>query len=598
MSIFSFIFLLLAFISFSATLHAQPTFTKDIAPILYTQCITCHRPGQAAPFSLIQYEEVKKRSRQIAEVTASRYMPPWLPDPSVNHFVGERRLTDAQIALFAEWHRSGTPQGDPSALQPPPKFNDDWQLGAPDLIIRLPQEFILPAEGRDVYRNFVIPIPTLSNRYVRGFEFRPGNLAVSHHAFFRMDRTSNSRAIDAREPGLGFPGMDTPSTAESPQGHFLSWQPGKRSSFNPPGLSWTLHRGADLLIQMHLQPTGKPEPLQPEVALYFTDQPPTNQPFKLNLTSFRFSIPPGDTNYLVTDSYTIPVDLDLLRILPHAHYLGRRLESYAILPDGSKKDLLLIPEWDFNWQGDYEYAQPISLPKNSVLHMRFSYDNSTNNHRNPGNPPRQVSYGVQTTDEMAEIWLQVLPRNTNDLALLRADHEKRALRDILDYNQYRLTLNPRDPKAHLRLGQALLALGQHQDALLSIRKAAELDPAFDEPLYQLGVMSRMSGDLDNAKRFFKRVITLNPAYALAHGNLGLISLQEGDFRRAESYLKKAVELDPLDFISHDSLGLIYRELGQLDKAATHFKAAVEANPADPEAKAHLESLLQLRQGLK
>ena len=217
------------------------------------------------------------------------------------------------------------------------------------------------------------------------------------------DRTGQSRRLDAETPEVGFGGMNSPGSAQGPLSQFLSWQPGKLPPSDANADAWKLEKGSDLVLQAHMQPTGKPERIQPSVAFYFSDRPSSNIFFKMGFDSFTIDIPAGETNYVVKDSYRLPVDLEIIGILPHAHYLGKRLQSFATLPDGTRKWLLSISDWNFNWQGDYRYAQPLFLPKGSTIQMEFSYDNSTNNVRNPHRPPERVQYGLQTTDEMANL---------------------------------------------------------------------------------------------------------------------------------------------------------------------------------------------------
>lgn len=363
------------------------TFNKDIAPIVFGHCAGCHRPGEAAPFPLLNYGDVNKHAAQIAEVTRSGFMPLWLPEDGHIELLGRRGLSVGQRGLIQQWVAEGAPEGRAEDLPPLPKWSEGWQLGAPDLVVRMPEAYTLPAEGRDVYRNFVIPVPTKSARQVRGIELRPSSKAV-HHAFIRFDRTDECRQQDAQEPGPGFAGMTVPSSAYSPAGQFLGWQPGRGPSLAPEGLSWELPAGVDLVLLMHLQPRGKPELIQASVGFYFTDTLPTNTPAKLSLKVYDIDIPTGATHYEVEKSLKLPLDVDLLATLPHAHYLGRRLEAFARLPDGTRRTLLLIPEWDFNWQSDFRFARPVFLPKGAELGVNFTYDNSTNNARNPQHPPR------------------------------------------------------------------------------------------------------------------------------------------------------------------------------------------------------------------
>ena len=375
------------------------TFTKDIAPIVFSHCTVCHRPGQSSPFGLMSFADVKKRAKQITEVTQRRYMPPWLPEPGYGEFANQRRLSADQIGIIQQWVAEGLAEGNPADLPPAPRWSEGWQLGQPDLVVKMSEPYTLRPGGKDVYRNFVIPVPTTSTRYVQAVEFLPDNPKIVHHAFMKVDRTRESRRLDERDPEPGFDFMITPVSAQMPEGHFLSWVPGNALAREPNGLAWTLERDTDLVLQLHMRPSGKPEMIQPAVGIYFTDEPPTNTPFKILLTSRTIDIPAGVTRYEVEDSFILPVDVEVAAVLPHAHYLCRRMEAVAALPGGAQKWLLLIKEWDFNWQGDYRYAQPVFLPRGTTVSMRYTYDNSTNNVRNPHQPPERVAYGPQTSDE-------------------------------------------------------------------------------------------------------------------------------------------------------------------------------------------------------
>jgi tetratricopeptide (TPR) repeat protein len=540
---------------------ARPTFHHDVAPIIQKHCSSCHQPGQAAPFPLLAYTDVKKRARDIRDAVERRIMPPWLPDHVDGPFVGQRSLGAEQIAVITRWIDQGALEG--AATGPITSLpRADWQLGQPDLVIRMAEPFPLPADGPDIYRNFVIPVPIAARRFVKGIELQPGNQRIVHHAFMRIDTTRESRRRDEQDGGPGFGGLHTPVTAQTPPGQFLSWQPGKLHTFAPRGLAWTLETNSDLILQVHLRPSGKAESLQSSVAFYFTDEPPTNTPFKIGLRNFAVDIPAGATDHAVQESYTLAADVELLSVLPHAHYLGRRLEALATLPDGNQHSLLRIANWDFNWQGDYLFQQPMFLPRGSTLSMVWHYDNSTNNARNPHNPPRRVRYGLQSDDEMAELWFQVVPRDGEGQAALARYDQPRAFREAIAYNQYLLGLNPRDSRAHNEIGKAQLFLGQYADAEPTLRNAAALDPLFDEPHYFLGVLFRMQKKLPEAATEFASAVRLNPANARAQGNLGLVLMDQGAIDMAERYLQTALQLNPQDHIATEALNEIARMRGK------------------------------------
>ena len=456
------------------------TFNQDIAPLIFEHCAKCHRPGESGPFPLLNYADARKRAKLLAEVTARHYMPPWLPEGPPNEFLGDRRLSDAQVQLFQRWLEAGSPEGAAADLPHPPQWSSGWQLGEPDLIVRMPRPYALSAEGRDVYRDFVIPTPLTTARHVKAVEFRPDNPRVVHHAFVEVDYAGNARKLEGADGQPGFAGMNLPEGVRMPSGYCLSWQPGKTPFLEPPGFGWTLQPGQDLVLQTHLRPTGKPEELKALIGLYFTDIPPTNLTFLINLTSFNIDIPAGTNAYAIEDSLLLPVTADALAVLPHAHYLGKQLEGFARLPDGSSRRLLRIPDWDFNWQGDYHYAQPVHLPAGTLLQMHYLYDNSAANPHNPSQPPKRVRYGSQSSDEMGELWLQVQVKDPNDAARLTEAYADKQMRRSASHAEFLLADDPHDAKARTRLGVSQLALRQISDAIKSFRTAAGDDPAFDE----------------------------------------------------------------------------------------------------------------------
>lgn len=565
------------------------TFHRDIAPILYQHCAPCHRPGGAGPFPLLTYAEAAKRAADLADVTARRYMPPWLPAPGPHPFVDERRLTDAEIALFRRWADTGAVAGDPAQGPPEPTFSSEWQLGPPDLIVKLPEVYTVPAEGRDVYRNFVLPLNLKERRYIRAWELRPHSRAA-HHAFVRVDQSGEGRRRDSLDPEVGFPGMDLPAVIRPPSGHFASWQPGAAPAQNPPGLAWTLEPDTDLVLQVHLQTTGKPEPFQPELGLYFTDQPPTNQPIKLGLGTFAIDLPPGRSNVVVRDEFVLPAEAELLGVLPHTHYLGRRIEGKAVLPDGRVESLLLIPDWDFNWQGAYRFREPVRLPAGTKITMSLQFDNSTNNVRNPFSPPRHVRYGPNTTDEMAELWLQLLPRTPEGSARFQQALVQRIAADTIAYNEERLRMDPNDGMALVNLGRARLAQQRIPEAQAYFKHAVRVAPKLDEAHYYWGLICRLQNKRAEAAAAFRQTLELNPNHARAQGNLGFLELEAGRIAEAAGHLSEAVRLDPRDALAMGTLGTIRAQQGQRAEAVKLFRSALAVDPQNADARNGLKAL--------
>ena len=532
------------------------TFNKDVAPIIFDRCAYCHRPRQTAPFTLLNYADVKKHVNQIAEVTAKGYMPPWLPEPGFGDFTDVRRLTAEQLGVLQQWIAEGAVEGDPSGLPPTPKWPEDWQLGVPDLVVKMPQAYALAAEGKDVYRNVVIPIPVGTSRYVKGVELLPGNPKVLHHAFINLDETRQSRRLAEAQNPPGFDGMDLPESVIMPGGQFLGWQPGKMPSLTPDGLSWVLRTNADLVLQMHLHPSGKPETIQPTIGFYFTDQAPTNVPFRIKLARFDFEIPAGAADYVVEQSYMLPVDVSLLRVLPHAHYSGKDLQAYALLSSGEKRWLIWIRNWDFNWQGDYQFTQPVFLPKGTRLVMHYTYDNSTNNLRNPNSPPKPLRHGLQTTDEMAGLVFQAIARDSQDRSILAKDYSEYFVRVSMDYYRFLLKLNAEDAAAHLKLGRALVAQGQSSEGMTHLMSAIRIKPDDDKGHYELGYVYLLENRLKEAYQEFQTVVRLNSNDFQAFGNLGLICLKAGRLAEAQTYLETALRLNPDDLVAQQNLRLL------------------------------------------
>jgi mono/diheme cytochrome c family protein len=391
---------------------STPTFTGTVAPILYANCVTCHRPGEVAPFPLISYEDVAKRAKLIAKVTQSRYMPPWHATHGYGEFVGERGLTDAQIATIASWVKAGMPRGDESKMPKLPVFPaDGWRLGQPDLILEMPAGFDLPASGPDVFRNFVIPTKLTEDKWVRGIEFRPGARKVVHHAIFAQVAGGSLAARDGADGRPGFGGMGAVGITNDrggDSGSLGGWAVGATPTMFPAGFAARLPKGSDFLLQMHFHLSGKPETEKSLIGLYFAEKPPEKHLFSVGLPAlFGFGagidIPPGQTDYTIKDSFTVPGDVNVYSAIAHAHYLAKEMKATATLPDGSTKPLIWIQDWDFNWQDTYIYKKPVALPKGTRIDVTLTYDNSDDNPRNPITPPKRALWGEQSFDEMGTV---------------------------------------------------------------------------------------------------------------------------------------------------------------------------------------------------
>jgi hypothetical protein len=531
-----------------------PTFNRDVAPIVFENCVVCHHPGGTGPFSLAEYREVKKRAKTVARVTASHFMPPWLPERGVVELIGERGLTDGQIATIDRWSKAGAPEGAAADLKVKAQWKDGWQLGPPDLVVTMPEPYTLPADGPDIYRNFVIPNVVSADRYVTAFEMRPGNPRAVHHAFLKLDRTGFARQLAEKESDPGFPGMSAADNAPGPPGTFGSWQPGRMPERQPEGMPWILPENADIVLKMHMRPTGKPEQIQGSVGFYFTDRPPARLPFVFCLRSTLIDIPAGAKNFPVETSYTLPVDGTVLAVLPHLHYLGREVHGWAELPDGATRELILIRHWDFNWQSDYRYLKPIALPKGATVHMRYTYDNSAANPRSQNHPPQRVRYGPQSADEMAEFWLQFLPQRDADMALLRRDYlEKHFFVDEITHRQATVNEDPHDAANRAALAATLYGSGRVDDAAREARQALRDDAGNARAHSILGHIAGSRNQVAEARSEFAAVVALEPGNSDAQNNLGFSLLVEGKVEEAISHLEKALVLNPGDTLARQNL---------------------------------------------
>jgi tetratricopeptide (TPR) repeat protein len=562
------------------------TFNRDIAPIIFRSCATCHRPGEAAPFSLLTYSAVKKHARQIAEVTRSRAMPPWLPEPQELKFADELRLPEAEIERIQHWVEQGAVEGDAGDLPAAPKFVEGWRLGKPDLVLTADKPLTLPPQGTDTYWNFIFPVPIKETRWVKAVEIRPGDKRYVHHANILVDRSGASRQREA-EPGAGFGGMEIriESQVFDPDSHLLFWKPGTVPYVEPEGMALRLDKSTDLILNTHLQPSGKPEVIQPSIGLYFTPHAATKLPMLLQLEDdVKLDIPPGEKDFLVTDEFTLPIDVDLMAIYPHAHYLGKDIQALATLPDGLKKTLIHIPHWNLNWQAVYRYAEPVRLRKGTTVSLHYTYDNSGENPLNPNHPPARVVAGNRSGDEMCHLWLQVLPVNFDQAqgdprmvlqeALARHDAEK----------------NPADFEAHYNLAAMLQAKDKLEAAIGEYEAAVRLRPQDAVANNALGAALVAAGHPAQGVEYLRTALKARPDYFEGHYNLGLALAGQNDFEGAAREFTLALQVQPDDANVEANLGAALAELGRLAEAKAHFERALQIDPEQPIAKENLEAL--------
>lgn len=556
---------------------ARPTFARDIAPIIYNQCAGCHHSSEPGAlcgtnaFPLLSYEDVKSHAAAIVAMTRTRAMPPWLPKAGYGDFADPQRLTDQQIELIADWVREGAPQGDSAAAPPAPKYSEGWQLGTPDLIFTAPRALTIPPSGPDVFWNFIFSPGIKTTRYVRAIEILPGSdLSLVHHANIVLDPQRSARSKEPT-PGAGFPGMDL-SLEGSPldiPSHFLFWKPGGAPWVEPSGLAWRLDPGTDLVLNAHFMPLGKSEQAQPSIGLYFTDQPPKLFPMLIELQNDEaLDIPAEARDFVVSDSFRLPVDADVLGVYPHAHYLGHILEGYATLPNGQRKWLIRIPDWDPKWQAVYHYREPVFLPKGTVISMRYHFDNSAANPRNPNSPPRRVRGGNQSTDEMAHLWLQLLPRGNADerfeiesallehrVAKYRGDFASRLDLGALMLARFDASgavpvledatrIDPKQEEARRFLGVALASVGQSPEAIAQFRVAIALDPNDTQARYSLARELVKAGKIVEARENFEQVAAADPKNAELRVGFGELLLQKGLAAEALEQFNASLTIDP------------------------------------------------------
>ena len=382
---------------------------------------------------LKNYNDVKKRARLITKVTGDRFMPPWHPVEGHGKFVDERRLTTDELATLKNWHATGMAEGPADKLPEPPKFASDWLLGEPDLIVKMPKAYTMRADGSDIYRSFCIPMDLKEDKWVAGFEVRPSARAVLHHVIIRIDQSGEARKADGAKGTPGFSGMrgigrssrgsrrgGSNDIFSGSLGGLGGWAVGGTPRILPLGLARKLPAGADLVLNSHFHPSGKEEEEQTTIGLYFTDKKPER-------TLIGFQVPPvfgsisgldipaGESNYELKSKFTTPVDIDLVGVGAHMHYIGHTAKAHATLPDGTVKPLFYIDDWDFNWQGRYTYDVPIRLPAGTTVEGTVSFDNSAANPHNQFNPPRRVRWGLESTDEMGSVIFTAVPAHEADV---------------------------------------------------------------------------------------------------------------------------------------------------------------------------------------
>jgi hypothetical protein len=396
--------------------HSQVNFAEHIAPIIYTHCTSCHRPGEIGTMPFTNYQEIRAYGTAIAYVTGIRYMPPWKPNHNYSNFLGENVLSDQEIQQIADWVTAGMPRGD-SLIEPtPPQYSQGSQLGTPDLVLSFSQSYT--HVGSDDYRIFVLPTGLSQERAVAAVELRPGNASIVHHALFSWDTSGTARQRDAQTPEYGYTQFGAFGIATADINQFPTYTPGQKPRRFPNGTAQRLPANSDFLIQMHYGPTSQAQTDSSTINIFFAQPPVTRyvQQYVLlpnSLTNGPFVIQPNQVKTF-HGQFTVPFDVSLISIFPHMHLLGKSWLVYAVRPNGDTVRLIDIPNWNFNWQGFYNFPRFIKLERNTVLHAYATYDNTTNNPFNPSNPPQTSRWGENTTDEMFYLAFMYVPYANGD----------------------------------------------------------------------------------------------------------------------------------------------------------------------------------------
>ncbi|HEX9224975.1 MAG TPA: cytochrome c [Candidatus Acidoferrales bacterium] len=395
---------------------APVTFYKDVLPILQNNCQSCHRAGEVAPMALLTYEQTRPWAAGIKTAVLTKKMPPWFADPRYGHFSNERRLTPEQIKTLVSWVDSGAAAGDPKDGPAPLKFVDGWNIGMPDKVIEMPNEFQVPEQGVIDYQYDVIPGDFKEDTWVTAAEIRPGNRAVVHHVIAYV-RPPGSPWLKDAKPGVPFPlpkitGQARGDGARQGQGgaifgaeHLVGFAPGMQPLLLDDSAK-LVKAGSDIVLQLHYTTNGKSATDKTRIGLVFAKTPPKYRNVTLLAPNRNFVIPPNDDNYEVKSQVELQDTVTLVDLVPHMHFRGKDFLYKVVYPSGQTETLLFVPKYDFNWQLGYLLAQPLVLPKGTRIECTAHFDNSPNNPYNP-DPTKEVRWGDQTWEEMMIGWFQV-----------------------------------------------------------------------------------------------------------------------------------------------------------------------------------------------
>lgn len=438
--------------------YAQVTYSNNIAKIIYTKCSSCHRDGEVGPMSLTKYEEVKAWGETIGYVTENRIMPPWQADPSFGNYLGENYLTEEEITSIKDWIDLGMPRGDVQEEPDFPDFPKGSVLGEPDLVLEMSESWLHKGNSTDDYRYFVLPTNLTEDKVIKAVEFRPGNSKIVHHALLFEDTEGVAAAKDAATPEYGFNGFgsfnDGNAVSILNQKQFPGYVPGEKPIRFPDGVGQKLHKGSDIVAQIHYAPWPVNDSDQSKINIFFMDEQETLErelqghimvPL-FDVINEPFFISPNQEKTF-RGKYTVPVDVSLVNITPHMHLLGKSWEVWLEKPGGEIVNLIKIPDWDFNWQGSYYFNRYIVAPKGSIVHAKATYDNTDDNPNNPSNPPKFVTWGEGTTDEMYYLPIGYVPYEDGDESI-RFDESTLNISELTSGNMlYPIRPNPVNKQA-------------------------------------------------------------------------------------------------------------------------------------------------------
>src|ERR1700719_4235028 len=384
--------------------NPPPTFTKDVAPILQKHCQTCHRPGEAAPFSMLTYEETRPWALMIKMAVTKKIMPPWFADPQYGHFANERSLSADEIRTLAAWVNGGAQKGAAENMPPPTKsFVEGWGIPAPDVVFQLPKPFPVPAAGVIDYQYVIVPTGFKEDKWVQMLEVRPTDRAVVHHIIAYL-REPGSNYFKDQKPGVFFEAPpakadEKTDTSALPSDFLVGYAPGQPAEILQPGQGKLIKAGSDIVFEVHYTPNGKAVMDQTKLGLVLAKEKPKTRVQTLSASNGTFKIPPGDPDYRVDASFVVAQQVVLAALHPHMHTRGKDFEYRLVFPNGETRTILQVPAYNSHWQLWYNLQEPIVLPKGTKIECTAHFDNSAKNPENP-DPTKTVIWGQQSWDEM------------------------------------------------------------------------------------------------------------------------------------------------------------------------------------------------------